>query len=260
MWGKNWCNPANNALCPLPARVARLPPQFLVAARADTDHTTGAGQVAITGRYDSKKDSFGVDAAYAVDDNNTIYGSYGVTDEKVVALGLETGFTAFGRRNTVDMTYHPPRDSARMKVAVRQGKTKISAFFSFENFQAKNVQDHSEQYELDAKLSGVESLKMSFDGKTKAAKVKVSRKLDPKNKLDAQYHYVNPTTKNVSLTFKHQYSKVHTFAVTTDYGARKYKVEWDCKTDNGPWTVATSFPFNASPHKGDWHIKRRFEF
>lgn len=250
-----------------------------------------------------------MDAAYTVDDSNTIYGSYGVTDEKVVALGIESGFSAFGRRNTIDMAYHPPRDSARMKVAVRQGKTKISAFFSFENFQANNVKDHSERYELDAKLSGVESLKMSFDGKTKASKVKVSRKLDPKNRLDAEYSYVTSASKHVSLTFKHQYSKVHAFSVTTDYGARKYKVEWDCKTDNGPWTVATSFPFNAryvtefcafftlrsvapnrfacyltcvgvvfllptsgvppayllsfffhSPHRGDWHIKRRFEF
>lgn len=216
-----------------------------MAARVDTDHTTGAGQVAITGRYDSKKDSFGVDAAYTVDDSNTIYGSYGVTDEKIISLGLESGFTAFGRRNTVDMVYHPPNDSAMMKFAIRQGKTKVAAYFSFDDFKETNVKSHSERYELDARLSGVESLKMTFDGKTKASKVKVSRKLDPKNKLDAEYHYLSASTKYVSLTFKHQYSKIHAFSVTTNYGARKYKVEWDCKTENGPWTVSTAFPFNV---------------
>jgi len=88
-------------------------------------------------------------------------------------------------------------------------------------------------------------LKMSFDGKTKASKVKVSRKLDPKNRLDAEYNYIGADSKFVSLTFKHQYSKVHTFSMNTNYGSRKYKIEWDCKTENGPWTVATSFPFNA---------------
>lgn len=132
-----------------------------------------------------------------------------------------------------------------MKVAVRQGKTKVSAVFSFDNFQSSKLNDHSERYELDAKLSGVESLKMSFDGKTKASKVKVSRKLDPKNKLEALYSYQNESSKSVCLTFKHQYSKVHTFSIATDYGSRKFKAEWDCKTDNGPWTIATSFPFNG---------------
>lgn len=211
----------------------------------DTDHTTGAGQVAITGRYDSKKDSFGVDAAYAVDDANTVYGSYGVTDERVAAVGLETGFTAFGRRNTVDLSYQPPSDAAALKLAVRQGKTKVAAHVTFDDFQKNRGAKRGERYELDARLSGVENLKMSFDASSKAAKVKVSRRLDPKNRLDAEYSYISAASRFVSLTFKHQYSKVHAFAVTTNYGARNYKLEWDCKTDNGPWTVSTSFPFNA---------------
>lgn len=247
-------------MCPLPVCAADGKRIRLVAAKVDTDHTTGSGQFAITGRYDSKKDSFGVDAAYAMDDTNTLYTSYAVTDEKVTALGLETGFTAFGRQNTIDMTYSPPHDTAKLKVAVRQGKTKLSGLFTFEDFQQSKVSKHSERYEFDAKLSGAESLKMSFDGKSKAAKVKVSRKLDPKNKLDAEYHYTDSSLKYVSLNFKHQYSKVHAFSVTTDYGARKFKVEWNCNTENGPWTVGSSFAFNASPHKGDWSIKRRFEF
>lgn len=220
-------------------------PPLQVASRADTDHTTGPGKVAITGRYDSKKDSFEVDSAYAFDDNYTAHASYGVTDEKVISLGLETGFCAFGRRSTVDATYSPPTDTAVIKAAVRQGKTKLTGIFSFPYLKTCHLKDHHEKYELDASLSGVENLKMTFDAKSKAGKVKVTRKLDPKNKIDAEYNYVDGSNKYVALTFKHQYSKIHDFAITTNYGSRKYKVEWDCKTDNGPWTVATSFPFNS---------------
>ena len=143
------------------------------------------------------------------------------------------------------MMYNPPSDTAAVKAAVRQGKTKLSGVFSFDQFKTGNIKNHSEMFELDAKLSGVESLKMSFNTKTKASKIKVSRKLDPKNKLDAEYNYVDASTKNVSLTLKHSYSKRHTFSVATNYGSKKFKVEWDCKTENGPWTLAANFPFNA---------------
>lgn len=211
----------------------------------DTDHTTGGGQVAITGKYDSMKESFVIDANYALDDANTLYASYGVTDEKLTALGLETGFTAFGKRNTFDATYSPSTDAAKLKVAIRQGKVKASGVFSFNNVQKSKVSERSDKYELDVKLSSVESLKMAYDVKRRATKVKLSRKLDPKNKLDAEYSYVDSTSKFVSLTFKHQYSKVHGFGVVVDYGAKKYKVDWDCKTDNGPWTVSAMFPFTT---------------
>lgn len=201
--------------------------------------------MAITGRYDSKKDSFGVDAAYAIDDTNTIYGSYGVTDEKVTSLGLETAFAAFGRSSTVDLVYKPPADSASAKISVRNGKTKLTGFFSFANFKDDNVKNHAETYELDAKLSGVESLKMSFNAKTRASKIKVSRKLDPKNRIEGEYSYVDAASKYVSVKLKHQYNNTHTFGVTTNYGPRRYKVEWDCKTENGPWNISSTFPFNA---------------
>lgn len=211
----------------------------------DTDHTTGVGQIAITGRYDSRKDSFGVDANYALDGSNTVYSTYSVTDEKVLALGLESGFTAFGRRNTIDLVYHPPRDNAGLKVSVRQGKTKVSGIFSFDNIQANNIKDTTARYELDAKLNGMESLKMSFDGKSRAAKIKLSRKLDSRNRFEAEYSYATPDSKFVSLSYKHFYSKNNTFVLSTNYGSRRYKIEWDCKTDNGPWNVSTSFPFGA---------------
>lgn len=249
------------SLTPTVSTQAKLPADgFLVAARTDTDHTTGRGQMAITGRYDSKNDSFGIDAAYAVDDNNTLYGCYGVTDEKLVNLGVETGVNILNRRATIDMKYLPARDSASLKLAVRQGNVKVSAISSFNNLATSNVKNHGEQFELDAVLSGVESLKMSFDAVTKAASVKVCRKLDVKNKLEAEYLYNDAANRFVTLKLKHCYSPVHSFSTLINYGLKKYTVEWDCHTDNGPWTIATSFPFSSSPHSGEWHIKRRFEF
>ncbi|PXF49019.1 hypothetical protein BWQ96_01157 [Gracilariopsis chorda] len=259
MWPWNQTTQLNPVICALPN------PSFkgagrLVAARIDTDHPTGKGKVAITGRYTSKKDAFGIDAAYAIDDAHTIYASYGVTEEKLVALGIESGFTAFGKRSTFDLTYNPPKDSATLKAAVRQGKLKLTGIFSFDSLKKDTVKNHSERYEVDAKISGSESLKMSFDGKSRAAKVKLSRKLDPKNKLDAEYHHISAGSKAVVLTLKHAYNKAHTFSLGFNYGGKKCKVEWDCKTENGPWTVTTNFPFNASPLSGDLSIKRRFDF
>lgn len=234
---------------------------FLVAAsRIDSDHTTGSGQVAITGQYDSKKDSFAVDGAYALNPNSTLYASYGVTDERVNSVGVETSMTWGARRATVDMTYAPPRDSAVVKLGMRQGKVKLSAVTSLDSVRTERLNKHGEQFELDATLSGVESLKLSFNAANKAAKLKVSRKLDAKNKLDAEYAHNDVANRVVSLKLKHSYSKVHTFSALVNYGLKKYTMEWDCNTDNGPWTVSTSFPFNASPHSGDWHVKRRFEF
>lgn len=216
-----------------------------MAVKTDTDHTTGSGQVAVTGRYDSTKDSFGIDATYAIDDVNTVYGSYGVTEEKLGAVGIESALTTFKRDSMVDLTYIPRSDSARVKLAVRQGKVRVSAAVSFDDIQKSNLNEHAERYEFDAKLSGSESLKLAFDGKTKAAEAKVSRKLDVKNRLDAEYRYVDSSSQSVSLTFQHQYNKNHLFSMTTDYGSHKYFVEWECNTENGPWTVATSFPFNG---------------
>ncbi|CAN8063830.1 unnamed protein product [Agarophyton chilense] len=257
MWSSNQTGRASALVCALP----NFPPSSrLVAARVDTDHSTGKGKFALTGCYASKNDSFGIDATYAVDDANTVYATYGVTDEKLLSLGVETGFTAFSRRGTVDLTYSPPRDAAVLKTAVRQGMFKVSAFFSFDNFKKDYVKSHSERYEVEAKISSTENLKIAFDGKSRAARIKLSHKLDSKNKLDAEYQHLAAGSKAVVFTLKHVYSKAHTFSLGFNYGANKCKAEWDCRTDNGPWTITTNFPFDASPLSGDLSIKRRFDF
>jgi hypothetical protein len=230
-----------------------------VASKADTDYSTGAGSVGITGTYHSKTDSFAVEGVYKLDDSS-LHVSYGVTEEKLLGVGMETGFDIFGRKNVVDLAYSPPQDAAAMKLTVRQGKSKIAGFFSFENFSASHVKNHKASYELDTKLNEFESLRMTFNQKTRAAKIKVSRKLDAKNRLDAEYSYIDAARKFVTLTLKHAYSKSHTFSAGANYGSRKYRLEWDCKTANGPWTVTSSFGFSTAPHKGDWSVKRRFEF
>jgi hypothetical protein len=209
--------------------------------------------------YNSKTDSFGIDGVYKID-GSSLHLSYGVTEEKLLGMGMETGFDLFGRQNVVDLAYSPPLDTAAMKLTVRQGKTKMAGFFAFENFSSSHVKNHKCSYELDTKLNDFESLKMKFNQKTRASKIKVSRRLDAKNRLEAEYSYMDATKKFVALTLKHAYNKAHTFSVGANYGSRKYRLEWDCKTANGPWTVTSSFGFNTPPHKGDWSIKRRFEF
>ncbi len=256
-------------------------------AKADTDHTTGIGLVAITGRYDSKLNSFRVESSYALGGHATAHAEYGVTDEEVLSLGLESRFKAFGRRNTVDMEYFPHSDKASMKLSVRQSRVKVSAILNFAKFRTDTFKGHSERYELDARLNNKESVKMTFNARNSSAKFKFLRKLDPRNRVDITYNYERPSQRFVTLCFNHFYSKRHTFALTANYGASKYSLEWDCKTSNGPWTISTDFLFdrryvfmhrafrlcsssksncislnsvNRSPHIGEWHIKRRFEF
>jgi hypothetical protein len=248
------------AICSLPSRAFGGGDNLLVAGKFDTDHAHGAGSVAVTGRYSSKTDAFGIDAAYRLDDSSTVYLSYGVSEEKLLGLGMESGFDLFGRKNVVDLAYSPPSDSAAMKLTVRQGKTKLCGYYSFDNFSESNFRNHKSRYELDTTLNDYESLNMTFDQGSRAAKLKVSRKLDRKNRLVAEYNHVTSTKKFVALTLKHALSRVHTISLGANYGNRKYKIEWDCKTANGPWTVTSAFPFNRSPHTGDFSLRRRFEF
>lgn len=185
--------------------------------------------------------------------------SYGVTEEKVLGMGMETGFSLFGRQNVIDLAYAPPQDTAAMKLTVRQGNTKVCGYYTFSNFSADRAKNHKSRYELDSKLNDFESLKMSYDQGTRAAKIKVARRLDTRNRFEAEYNYISSAKKFVALTLKHAYNKMHTISLGANYGTRKFKAEWDVKTLNGPWTLSTTFGFSTAPHKGDFLLKRRFE-
>jgi hypothetical protein len=223
------------AVCSLPQRASAICDNLLIAGKFDTDHTCGVGSIAITGRYASKTDAFGIDSAYRMDDSSTLYLSYGVSEEKVLGIGMETGFDLLGRKNAIDLAYSPPTDSAAMKLTVRQGKTKICGYYTFDNISESNIKNHKSRYELDTKLNDFESLNMTFDQGTRAAKLKVTRSLDRKNRLVAEYNHVTATKKFVALTLKHALSKVHTISMGANYGTHKYKMEWDCKTANIPF-------------------------
>lgn len=231
-----------------------------MAAKYDTDHEAGVGTVAITGRYHSKTDSFGIDAVYEIDDSSSAHMTYGVTEEKIMSLGMETGFGLLGRTNVVDLMYAPPSDQAALKMTVRQGKTKLSGTYLFPSFSTAHLKQHKSKYELSTKLNEFEKLEMTFDQTSKAAKVKLSRKLDSRNRLDGEYNYVDAGKRFVALTLKHAYNQTHSFSMGANYGTRKYKVEWGIATANGPWTINSSFGFNQAPYKGEWTLKRRFEF
>lgn len=229
------------------------PPKF------DTDHAVGAGAVGITGRYTSKTDSFGIDGVWKADSSSSIHVSYGVTEEKLLGMGVEKGFSAFGRQNVVDMAYSPAQDSAAMRMTTRQGKTKICGYFAFSDFSADKAKNHKSRYELDAKLSDFESLKMSFEQGTRAAKLRVVRRLDVRNTAQVEYNYVTSTKKFLVFSLKHACNKMHTISLSANYGSRKFKLDWDVKTQSGPWNLATSFGFSSAPSKGDFTVKRRFE-
>lgn len=225
----------------------------------DTDHPSGKGNLAITGRYASKSDSFAVDAVYKPELGSAAHLTYGVTDAQLLGVGIESGATLFGRPTTIDLAYSPPQDAAALKLTLKDGKMKMAAYYGFNAFTSSGVANHKSRYELDAKLSTLEAVKLTFDQGSKAAKMRVTRKLDKRNTLQAEYNFVTATKKFVAVTLKHAYSKQHAFSLQSNYGTRKFKVEWDLKTENGPWTAATTFGFNTAPYKCDFTLKRRFE-
>ena len=88
----------------------------------------------------------------------------------------------------------------------------------------------------------------------------MTRKLDKRNKVDACYVYENQEKKYMKVKLKHSVNKWNSLGVSMDYGKRKYGVDWDIKSENGPWSFKAGFPFDKSPRTGDFSIKRRFEF
>lgn len=210
--------------------------------------------MSVTGRYDSKKDCFGVDFAYAPDQNNTLHAAYTVTDEKLSSIGLETGFpfatssTHPLRRATVDMTYAPPNDCARVKLSLRNGKHKLTSNWSLGSIGTTGIKDVSTRFELDSKISSVEGIKLGYDLMSKNAKVKYARKLDSKNKIDGEFLYLHEEgagKKAVTVKLTHDQSRRHTFSAAFNYGVKKIAAEWEWRTDNGPWNFTAAFPFNA---------------
>lgn len=167
------------------------------------------------------------------------------------------------RPTTVDMTYVPASDTAHLKAAVKLGATKLAAYYVFDGFRARGtVSKPSSRYELDAKLSPTEQMKLAYDFASKSVKVKLARRLDPRNRLNLELHYAGGGNgKRFGIvSLNHKLAKRHALTIASNYGKRKYSVEWDFKTNAGPWTISTDFSFDKSPHIGDWHVKRRFEF
>lgn len=245
-----------------PTAVSPLKPPKIRKVKSDTDHAVGKGSMSITGRFDSKGDSIRFESAYLLGDSFTAHAKYGITDEKLLGVGLETRFEFLGRANTVDMVYAPASDVGTMKLAVKQGAAKLSGSFSFDGLRARRVLSlPAAQYELNAKLNDVESIKLGFNKKSRAAKVKWMRKLDPRNRLDFELHYPGANAnkeKFAVVSLNHAVSKRHAVTYSTNYGTKKHLLEWVYKTQAGPWTVACDLAFDKP--RGNWNVKRRFDF
>lgn len=230
--------------------------------QADTDHSTGGGTLAVTGRYLWPGEALRAEAAYALWNGATAHARFGVTEERVQAIGLESRFAVLGRANTVDVSYRPHADVATVKVAVKQGRAKAAATLDFAQVRAeRRLSAPNARYELDARLNASEALKLAYSARSNAAKIKLVRVLDARNRLDVEYNFnARDNARFVVVALKHTFSKRHALAISSNYGTRKYSVEWDYKTKAGPLTVSTDFSFDKSPHIGSWHVKRRFEF
>lgn len=219
--------------------------------------------MAITGKWDSPGEALHFQTAYLLGDNFTFHAGYGVTDERLLAIGLESRFQFLNTANTIDLNYAPTSDVGSVKVAIKQGAARLGAQFSFDGLgERRVVSKPAARFELDAKLTSSESMKLAFNPANRASKLKVTHRLDCRNSLGVELNYSGGGNgkRYFVVGMNHQLSKKHTLGIRSNYGARKFSVDLDYKTSGGPWTVSTDFSFDKSPHIGDWHVKRRFEF
>ncbi len=219
--------------------------------------------MAITGKWDSPKEALHFQTAYLLGENFTFHAGYGVTDERLLAIGLESRFNFLGFANTVDFNYAPNPDVGTLKLAMKQGAARLGAQFAFDGIgERRIVSKPATRYELNAKLTANESMKLAFSPATRSSKLKLMHRLDARNRLNVELNYSGGGNgkRYFVVGMNHQLSKKHTLGISSNYGARKYSVELDYKTGGGPWTISTDFSYDKSPHIGDWHVKRRFEF
>lgn len=217
--------------------------------------------MAVTGRYSSSNESLVAATSFAVSPSMTAHASYSVTGELLQSLGLESRFAGLGRAHTIDLSYAPGSDRASMKLMLKQNRAKLSAMLNFAKVrEERRLAAPAAKYEIDARLNKKDTLKLAFNVKSGAKKVKLSHTLDDLNRLDLEYNIMRGGDKFVVLALKHAFSKCNTLTVKSNYGAQKYSLEWDYKTKSGPWTVSTDFSFDKAPTVGDWNVKRRFEF
>ncbi|KAK4524127.1 hypothetical protein GAYE_SCF01G2026 [Galdieria yellowstonensis] len=234
---------------------------LLAYAHYASDHTTGKGKGAITFQFEPHKPAFDLEFTYGPTKATRTYASYSAEQSRVKHIGIEHSFTCFGKRQLLDGTWLPSRDSCNLKYSLNVDKrNQLTSYFGFRKISKKNWEKVSDRYEVISRLDSNNSIRIQYDVQMKATKAKLSHKLDAQNVVEGEYSYLSKQRQSGSIGWKRKINSANNLNMTADWGPRKFMVEWINKTADGPWTIKAQTPFDKPFHEVELSIKRRLEF
>lgn len=249
----------------------------------------GASGASLTATYHSKKDAMTLDGAVAVSPASRMYASFSLADRSLTRIGAETASTVTSDALPVlaDFSYTPARDTVMAKLSARRGPNLATAWLSAANISglagglrsalnrpaASSTTDattgeavakplsYEQRLEFESRLSDTETLRLQYDVRSRSTRVKLTRVLDKKNRIDAEYSRTSTAAQSFVAGYQHKVDSRNKLSASANFGRQVYNVEWENRADGGPWTVKAVLPFAGAPTSlGDFTVRRKFEF
>lgn len=268
----------------LPPNVADTQRLVAYAHYAELSNAVGSSGASLTATYHSKKDALTLDGAVAVAPSSRMYASYALADHSLTRIGAETAMLATADAMPVlaDLSYAPARDTVTAQLSARRGANKATAWLSAANVgtavgslrsmwdkssstaaagEAAKPLSYEQRLEFESRLTDAETLRLQYDVRSRSTRVKLTRVLDKKNRVDAEYSRTSTASQSFVAGYQHKVDSRNKLTASANFGRQVYNVEWENKADGGPWTVKAVLPFAGAPTSlGDFTVRRKFEF
>ncbi|KAK1868437.1 hypothetical protein I4F81_010924 [Pyropia yezoensis] len=268
---------------------AKVAPRHLLAYAhyAELSNSVGASGASLTATYHSKKDALTLDGAVAVSPSSRMYASFALADRSLTRIGAETAavVTPDALPVLADFSYSPARDTVTAKLSARRGPNLATAWLSAANVsglagglrsalnrpassstgaaagEAAKPLSYEQRLEFESRLSDTETLRLQYDVRSRSTRVKLTRVLDKKNRVDAEYSRTSTASQSFVAGYQHKVDSRNKLSASANFGRQVYNVEWENRADGGPWTVKAVLPFAGAPTSlGDFTVRRKFEF
>lgn len=249
----------------------------------------GASGASLNATYHSKKDAMTLDGAVAVSPSSRMYASFALADRSLTRIGAETAavVTPDALPVLADFSYTPARDTVTAKLSARRGPNLATAWLSAANVsglagglrsalnrpasssstgaaaagEATKPLSYEQRLEFESRLSDTETLRLQYDVRSRSTRVKLTRQLDKKNRVDAEYSRTSTAAQSFVAGYQHRVDSRNKLSASANFGRQVYNVEWENRADGGPWTVKAVLPFAGAPTSlGDFTVRRKFEF
>lgn len=228
-----------------------------------------------------------LDGAVAVSPSSRMYASFALADRSLTRIGAETAavVTPDALPVLADFSYTPARDTVTAKLSARRGPNLATAWLSAANVsglggglrsalnrsassstgtaagESAKPLSYEQRLEFESRLSDTETLRLQYDVRSRSTRVKLTRVLDKKNRVDAEYSRTSTAAQSFVAGYQHKVDSRNKLSASANFGRQVYNVEWENRADGGPWTVKAVLPFAGAPTSlGDFTVRRKFEF